>query len=101
MKHPKARFLKGLLRGIGILLLAVVVLLYVVLPVGMGVAAVLPGRAPVGAPPQGFEPVTLQADDGVALRAWYRPPANGAVIILLHGAGGSRESVRPYADMLA
>src|SRR5690606_19488500 len=34
------------------------------------------------------------------LKGWYRAPANGAAILLLHGAGSSRESVRPYATFL-
>ena len=57
-------------------------------------------RQDVGAPPDGFEAVTLEAPDGVELAGWYAPPANGAVIILMHGANGSRESVRGYATML-
>jgi len=62
---------------------------------------VLPVRAYVGYPPQGFEEVTLQAEDGVELKAWHRPAKNGTAIILLHGASSSRESVRSYAEMLA
>jgi pimeloyl-ACP methyl ester carboxylesterase len=72
-----------------------------VLPVIFGLFAVVPLRAAVGAPPDGFEEVTLAADDGIALTAWYRPPSNGAAIVLIHGAGDSREAVRPYAAMLA
>ena len=37
----------------------------------------------------------------MTLAGWYKPPLNGAVIILIHGAGGSREGMRPYAAMLA
>jgi pimeloyl-ACP methyl ester carboxylesterase len=35
------------------------------------------------------------------LAGWYKQPINGTAIILIHGAGGSREGMRPYAEMLA
>jgi pimeloyl-ACP methyl ester carboxylesterase len=38
--------------------------------------------------------------DGDPLAAWYAGPQNGAVIVLAHGASNSRESMRPYAQML-
>lgn len=97
LKRPNWR---RVLRGIALLILIVIVGLYLVLPVGVGVAAVFPRKDSVGAPPEGFETVSLKTDDGVTLAAWYRPPTNGAAIILLHGAGGSREDVRGYAAML-
>ncbi len=96
-KHPSR---KRVLRWIVILVVAAILGLYLVLPAAFGVIAVLPYQESVGAPPDGFEAVTLETDDGVTLDAWYAPPSNGAVIILLHGAGGSREGLRGYADML-
>lgn len=98
-KQPSlfARIVRTIVTVVGIMILA----LYIGLPVGMAVAALLPARAGVGEPPAGFSEVTLQAQDGVQLAAWYRAPENGSVILLLHGAGGSRESMRPYAQMLA
>jgi pimeloyl-ACP methyl ester carboxylesterase len=45
--------------------------------------------------------IALTTDDQVMLAGWYKPPINGAAIILIHGAGGSREGMRPYAEMLA
>ena len=92
--------LKSLFRIILLVIVTVLVGLYLVLPVSMGVAAVAPVREPVGQPPEGFEAVQLRTDQNVTLAAWYARPANGAVIILLHGAGGSREGLRPYAEML-
>jgi pimeloyl-ACP methyl ester carboxylesterase len=50
--------------------------------------------------PEGFEEVSLLAEDGIRLEAWYHPPENGVAIILFHGAGNSRASLYPYADML-
>jgi pimeloyl-ACP methyl ester carboxylesterase len=98
MKLPSpARALRWLI----ILAVVAAVGLYIVLPVGVGVVATFPAREAVGPPPDGFEEITLKTDDGVTLAGWYAPPANGAAIVLLHGAGGSREDVRPYAAMLA
>ena len=36
----------------------------------------------------------MRTEDQVTLAGWYAPPANGAVILVLHGAGGSREELR-------
>ncbi len=98
--NRKKRITK-ILGWIAIILGILIVGLFILLPVGMGITAIFPGREAVGSPPEGFEPVELLTDDGVKLSAWYAPPANGAAILLLHGAGGSRKQLRPYADMLA
>ena len=93
-------FLKRLLRWIALFIIAAIVVLYIALPIGMGAAAVAPLKSAVGAPPIGFQAITLNTEDGVTLAAWYAPPTNGTAIILIHGAGGSREAVRGYAEML-
>lgn len=98
---PKLPSRSRVLRWIVALIVIAVVALYIGLPVALGVAASFPAKEAVGSPPSGFEEVTLSTGDGVTLASWYRPPANGAAIILLHGAGGSREGMRPYAEMLA
>ena len=55
-----------------------------------------------GAPaPSGFEAVTLHTPDGYILGGWYHPPANGVVILLLAGNGGSRDAMLPDAVLLA
>jgi pimeloyl-ACP methyl ester carboxylesterase len=71
-----------------------------VLPAAFGIAAILPMQTQVGNPPQGYQEITLITDDGVNLKAWYKPPSNGPAIMLLHGAGDSRENLRPYLEML-
>jgi uncharacterized protein len=48
----------------------------------------------------GYQSFTLQTRDGYRLRGWYRPPQNGAVIILLAGNGGSRDAMLPDAELL-
>ncbi len=96
-KRSRKRWLLWVAIAIGIAIFG----LYIVLPVSFGVAAILPGNTTVGSPPDGFTDTTFVTQDGVPLAGWYKPPANGAVILLLHGAGGSREDVRPYAELLA
>jgi hypothetical protein len=69
--HMKKKMIfrpKSLLKGIGVLLLAAIVILYFLLPAGLGIYVVLPIRASVGQPPQGFEPVTLQESTRSSLR---------------------------------
>jgi len=99
MKTKSLNF-KRLLRWLAFLLIAVLLLLYIVLPVAMGAAAIMPASSVPGEPPAGFAPLSLQTEDGVALAGWYAAPLNSTAIILLHGAGASREAVRPYAEML-
>jgi dienelactone hydrolase len=91
------------LRWFFLLLIVAALSLYVFLPAGFGIAALLPAASEVGPPPNGFEAIALQTEDGIPLTVWYAPPARagGAAIILLHGASGSRQDVRPYAEMLA
>lgn len=101
MKARKPFNIVYCLRLVGFAALAAVILIYLALPVGFGLYAVVPGRAAVGSLPGGFQNVSLKTSDGVQLQAWYRPPTNGAAVIILHGAGSSRESLRPYAEMLA
>ena len=90
---------KRALRWGAILIVVALIGLYLVLPVVMGVVVVFPYKEDVGTPPEGFESITLTAEDGVDLAAWYAPPTNGAAIILAHGAGNSREGVRDYVEM--
>ncbi len=100
MKSKPSRRRRAL-RWIAFLIAAVIVVLYLALPIGVGVSVVLPYQETVGAPPAGFESVTLTTADQVELAGWYQPPLNGAAVILIHGAGGSREGLRPYAELLA
>jgi len=78
-----------------------VVGLYVLYPVAMGVAAVWPARTSVPAAPAGFVDVTFDTSKGETLAAWYRAGENEAAVIVLHGAGETRASVRGIAEFLA
>ena len=78
-----------------------VVGLYILFPVAMGVVAVWPARTSVAAAPEGFVDVTFDTSKGETLAAWYRAGENGAAVIVLHGAGETRASVRGIAEFLA
>ncbi len=92
---------RRILRWSALLIAAILFVLYIALPIGVGISVVLPYEETVGAPPAGFEAITLTTDDQITLAGWYKPPLNGAVIIVIHGAGASREGMRPYAELLA
>lgn len=89
-----------LLRLGGIVLALLIAGLYIGLPTIMAVGVILPDTDNTGEPPEDFTNITLTARDDVQLAAWYAEPENGAVIILLHGAGNEREDVREHAIML-
>ena len=48
-----------------------------------------------------FESLTLMAEDGLHLAAWYVPSRNGAAIIVQHGYKSDREEMLDEAAMLA
>jgi fermentation-respiration switch protein FrsA (DUF1100 family) len=50
--------------------------------------------------PPGYKVVELMASDGVKLSGWYHPSTNGAAVLLVPSASGTRDSVRAHADML-
>lgn len=91
---------RRLFKWIGIILAALIFIMYIGFPLGGGIAVMLPRGGDDGLPPDGFTDLTLTTDDGISLAAWYAPPQNGAAIILIHGAGKGRDSVRDYATML-
>ncbi|MCC6614062.1 MAG: alpha/beta fold hydrolase [Anaerolineae bacterium] len=99
-RTARARLLRLLIRVALVLVALFLIVTFVVVPVGFGIAATNMPRETVGAPPPGFENVSLMTTDGDRLAGWYAPPHNGAVIVLAHGASGSREAVRAYAEML-
>lgn len=95
---PKKR--KYLIRIVGLVLILVVIALYIGVPTIMAVAAIVPDNGSIAEPPQGFTEITVETDDHMRLSAWYLESANGATIILVHGAGSGSDSTRAYAQML-
>lgn len=98
LRRPGRRAIKWI-AGIVIVLIA---LNMVGMPLVIGVYAAIGNSKDPGPVPEGYEAMTLRTTDGVELGAWYAPPAedNGAVILLVHGASGSRGTVKDYARML-
>jgi dienelactone hydrolase len=48
-----------------------------------------------------FRDVAFPTPDGVRLAGWYVPSRTGAAVVLLHGAGSTRDDVLGHADVLA
>ena len=83
----------------------VVVTAAVLVVVGPAVAATNVPRPVIGATPASvalaYEDVELHTGDEVSLAGWYVPSANGAAVVLLHGAGSTRSGVLQQAAVLA
>ncbi len=89
------------LRFLIFLLLIVVGIVYIAFPIAVGWYATWRHPAKIGQMPEGFNNLELTTSDGIKLAAWYAPPENGAVILLLHGSTSSRNSIDNYAKMLS
>lgn len=59
------------------------------------------GVTPADAGMEGTQDITYLSHDGLVLRAWYLPPHNGVVVILLPGAGGGRDGMLREGAILA
>jgi hypothetical protein len=77
-------------------------LVFAAVPVGLGIAEIHKGRSPIpAAPDHSYAEVAFEATDGARIAGWYRPSANGASVIVLHGGGGDRTGTLAHAEMLA
>lgn len=99
-KHAFTGIHKRMISVILIVLITVLVALYVGWPTVMALSAIMPDGTLIEKAPNRFQEITLTARDEVHLAAWYSEPENGVAVILVHGAGSGRESVRSYATML-
>jgi alpha-beta hydrolase superfamily lysophospholipase len=74
---------------------------FVVLPVAMATFGTHHSAGSTTTPPPaGADRVSFSTRDGVELVAWYTPSRNGAVVLLLHGAGGTKGDTLPHAAVL-
>jgi fermentation-respiration switch protein FrsA (DUF1100 family) len=71
-------------------------------PVAMGMVDAHKWREPVGDPPSAaYRAVDFRASDGLELAGWYRPTANGATVLVVHGGGSDRKGSVAHAELLA
>lgn len=82
-----------------ILFSLILIIAFIIFPAALAYYATRSARSNVDNIPEGFEDVIIKTDDYVTLRAWYRKPENGKVIIVIHGSGSSRDSMREYIEM--
>jgi dienelactone hydrolase len=86
-------------------LASVLALIVTVMVVSPAVAATRVPPTEIGAVPadRGLTAtdVVVTTDDGVDLAGWWIASANDAAVMLLHGAGSTRSSVLPQAEVLA
>jgi hypothetical protein len=75
---------------------ALVAVIFVLGPVGLGIIETHKWREPIGAAPG----AAYQATDGLDLAGWYRPSQNGAAVLLVHGGGSDRTGAVTHAKML-
>jgi len=85
---------------------ALVLLQFVMVPVGMAVLVTNRAHAELGTLTPAdhgleFEDVTLRTRDGVDLAAWWVPGDTGAAVVLLHGAASTRTATLDHAEALA
>jgi pimeloyl-ACP methyl ester carboxylesterase len=83
-----------------------VVAQFLLLPVGAALVATNRVRpTSSGATPAdegfAFEDVRIAAEDGTQLAAWWIPSRNGAAVIVLPGAGSTRDDALPQAAFVA
>jgi hypothetical protein len=77
-------------------------MLFVLGPIGMAVVETHKWREPIGAAPSAaYRDVSFKASDGLDIRGWYRPSANGAAVLVVHGGGSDRTGSVAHASMLA
>ena len=85
--------------GGGVLTLFAVML--VLGPTALGIIEVHKWRKPIGAKPgPDYREVAFDSSDGLRLTGWYRPTANGATVLLVHGGGSDRQGSVRHARML-
>ncbi|HSD01821.1 MAG TPA: alpha/beta fold hydrolase [Gaiellales bacterium] len=84
---------------------AVLVLEWLVIPVTVGTYATsvphapVPAAASIGIP--GAADVAFPAGDGTQLAGWWVPGTNGAAVIVMHGSSSTREATLAHVRMLA
>jgi hypothetical protein len=77
-------------------------MVFVLVPIGLGIVATHKWREPVGEPPSAaYRDVSFEASDGLDISGWYRPSENGAAVVVVHGGSSDRKGSVAHARMLA
>jgi uncharacterized protein len=87
-------------RGVAVVVGALVAQ-FLVVPVVIAIVQTHKYREAVGAPPDGFAPISFTSADGLRLAGWYHPSANGAAVVVVNSAAGDRSGSRRHAELLA
>jgi uncharacterized protein len=103
LDRPSAPWKRRAFRWPATVVGAVALVFFVVLPMNVAVWLTAKPRTSVADTDLRIphESVGLRTSDGVELAAWYVPSRNRAAILLVHGAGGSRDGARSHAELLA
>lgn len=83
-----------------IVFILLIFLVVIIFPITTAFIATRSAKTTVEVPPQGFEEAILTTEDNIKLAGWYAAPQNATVIILVHGAGNTREKIKDHALLL-
>jgi pimeloyl-ACP methyl ester carboxylesterase len=99
---PLRRHVHGRLRTALVAVAGIVVVAIGAMPVGVAAWATHPPHADFEGPgPDASVDVAIEVGDGITLAGWYVPTANGAAVVLSHGAGSTRDDVVRQSEVLA
>jgi uncharacterized protein len=80
----------------------VIFMVFVLVPIAMGIVATHKWRETIGDPPSAtYREVGFQASDGLDLAGWYHPSENGAAVVVVHGGSSDRKGSVAHASLLA
>jgi len=92
---------KKIFKYLIILFTVFLVLYYVVYPFSMAFVATRSKANETGQPPANYSEINLKTSDNKNISAWYSKSQNGTTIILVHGAGGNKSTMKNYANFFS
>jgi dienelactone hydrolase len=80
----------------------VLFLLFVLLPISVGIVQTHKFREAIGAPPSvAYREVSFESTDGLRLSGWYKPSRNRAAVVIVASARGDRLKSIEHAELLS
>jgi alpha-beta hydrolase superfamily lysophospholipase len=76
-------------------------LVFVLMPISVGIVMTHKYREPIGPPPDGYREVSFESADGLKLSGWYTPSRNRAAVVIVASARGDRLKSVEHAELLA